>query len=131
MQWDQSSHEQDTMNRHLRNFPKPPLAVVYADCGLGQRREIVAQICDRTNEVTEFVLGYNALKVLVPAQSNIDERMPLTFLRPCVAAINDMITDQDLPIALLTMPTNNMDYHRFVPMTREIAEALNAIIELL
>lgn len=114
-----------------RNFPKPPLAVVYTDCGLSARTEIVAQLCNRTNEVTEYALGMEFPKVLVPAQSNIDERMPLTFLRPCVEAVNAVILGHDLDIALLAKPGDNMDYHRFVPLCREIAVALNQIIELL
>lgn len=119
------------MNLSLRNFPKPLLATVYADCGLSARTEIVAQICDRVNEVSEYVLGLDAPKVLVPAQSNIDARMPLYFLRPCVDAINGIIMAYELNIPLLAKPGDNMDYHRFVPLCREIAEALNAIIEQL
>ena len=117
------------MNVALRNFPKPPLAVVYDDCGLSARRDIVAQICDRTNEVLEYCFGLESSKVLVPAQSNIDERMPLYFLRPCVEYVNTIITTQGIDTPLVPMPGDNMDYHRFVPLAREIAEALNAIIE--
>jgi hypothetical protein len=117
------------MNISLRNFPKPPLAVVHADCGLSERREIVARICDRTNEILEYCFGLESSKVLVPAQSNIDERMPLYFLRPCVEYINTIILTQGIDTPLLAVPGDNMDYHRFVPLTREIAETLNAIIE--
>jgi hypothetical protein len=117
------------MNMALRNFPKPPLAAVHADCGLSARQEIVARICDRTNELSEYVLGLDTPKVLVPAQSNIDERMPLYFLRPCVAVINDVIDASQVDVPKLDMPGDNMDYHQFVPLTRRMSEALNAIVE--
>ena len=117
------------MNVALRNFPKPPLATVNADCGLSERREIVARLCDRTNEVLEYCFGLESSKVLVPGQSNIDERMPLCFLRPCVEYINTIIQTQGIDTPLLAMLGNSMDYHQFVPLTREIAKTLNAIIE--
>jgi hypothetical protein len=117
------------MNVVLRNFPKPPLAVVHSDCGLSERREIVARICDRTNEVSEYVLGMDTPKVLVPAQSNIDERMPLYFLRPCIDVINAIIVSSQVDVPKLDKPGDNMDYHQFVPLTRRIGETLNAIVE--
>jgi hypothetical protein len=117
------------MNKILRNFPKPPLGDVHADCGLSQRREIVARICNRTNEICEYVLGLDTPKLFVPGQSNIDERMPLMFLRPCIEAINAIIEIHELTIDSLPMPGNSIDYHGFVPLTRSIIEKLNAIIE--
>lgn len=117
------------MNVALRNFPKPPLAVVHADCGLSERREIVARICDRTNEVLEYYMGLDAPKLLVPAQSNIDERMPLYFLRPCADALNYLIETGTFHSPLIPVPGDSMDYHQFVPLTRLMTETLNAIIE--
>lgn len=123
------------MNVHrefaIRNFPKPKVAVVYADCGLSERTAVVARICERTNEVLEYYMGLDASKLAVPAQSNVDERMPLTFLRPCCDAINYLIEIGAFPIKKVPTPTDNMDYHAFVPLTRQMAEALNDIIELL
>ena len=119
------------MNVALRNFPKPPLAAIYGDCGLSARTDIVAQICNRTNEVIEYMLGMEAPQVLVPAQSNIDERMPLRFLRPCVEAINLIIFQRELEVDPVRMPGDSMDYHGFVPLARDITEALNKIIEVL
>lgn len=124
-------HECITMNMPLRNFPKPPLVIVYADCGLSERTEIVAQLCNRTNEVLEYVMGLEYTPVLVPAQGNVDARMPLYFMRPCVEAINKIILTNGLEVPMLAKPGDSMDYHRFVPLAREIAEALNAIIDLL
>lgn len=117
------------MNAPLRNFPKPPLAVVHADCGLSERREIVARICERTNELIEFVFGLEAPKIEVPGQSNIDERMPLRYLRPAAQAINLAIFQTELEIKPISVPGNSMDYHGFVPLTRDIVVTLNAIIE--
>jgi len=113
----------------IRNFPKPKLTVVHADCGLSQRTEIVANICNRTNEVLEYYYGTEVTKLLVPAQSNIDERMPLYFLRPVAEQLNGIIMDGNFKVELLPVPTNIMDYHFFVPWTRQIAEAINLIIE--
>lgn len=113
----------------LRNFPKPPLAVVHSDCGLSERREIVARVCERANEVLEYYYGLETPELLVPAQSNIDERMPLYFLRPCAEAINTLIMDGAFDAAQIPVPGDNMDYHQFVPLTRLMTETLNAIIE--
>lgn len=119
------------MNAPLRNFPKPPLATVYADCGLSARTAIVAALCERTNEVLEYTFGLEASQIEAPAQANIDERMPLKYLRPCATAVNAIILAEGFDIELLPVPGNNMDYHGFVPLTRRIAEALNAIIDQL
>lgn len=119
------------MNLPLRNFPKPLLGAVHSDCGLSERREIVARICERTNELAEYALGLDTLRVEAPGQSNIDERMPLRYLRPCAEVINSIILGNDLDIGLLAVPGNNMDYHGFVPLTREIVVTLNAIVEAL
>jgi hypothetical protein len=117
------------MNMSLRNFPKPPLSVVYSDCGLSERTALVIAICNRTNEIMEYVFGLESTQVLVPAQSNVDARMPLRFLRPCVQIINNIITTQGLTIDSVPMPGDSLDYHGFVPLTRNISETLNAIIE--
>lgn len=117
------------MNTHLRNFPKPPLATVNSDCGLSERREIVARICERTNDVLEYYMGLEAPKLLVPAQSNIDERMPLYFLRPCADALNYLLEIGAFHAPPIPVPGDNMDYHQFVPLTRLMTETLNAIIE--
>lgn len=117
------------MNAHLRNFPKPPLGVVNSDCGLSERREIVARICERTNEIGEYVLGLEFALVEIPGQSNIDERMPLRYLRPAAEVINAIIQVSDLNILPIPVPGNNMDYHGFVPLTRLMNETLNAIVE--
>jgi hypothetical protein len=115
----------------IRNFPKPKLTVVHSDCGLSQRTEIVANICNRTNDILEYHYGLEFEKVLVPAQSNVDERMPLYFLRPVAEKLNAVIMDGDLKVPLLPVPTNIMDYHYFVPWTRQIAETINKVIDLL
>ena len=115
----------------IRNFPKPKLTIVNVDAGLSERTQIVARICERANDIIEYYYGLEAKKLLVPAQSNIDERMPLYFLRPVAERINQIILDADLKVDLLPVPTNNMDYHYFVPWTRQMAETINKVIDLL
>jgi hypothetical protein len=117
--------------RHGRNFPKPPLAVVYEDCGLSERTAVVTRLCERTDELSEFMLGHETRKLLKPAQSNVDERMPLTYLRPCIDSINAIIFAHELPVEKLEKPGDSMDYHGFVPLARRIAEKLNEITGLL
>jgi hypothetical protein len=105
--------------------------MVNTDCGLSERTAIVMRICDRTNEVLEYVFGLESSRVDAPAQSNIDERMPLRYLRPCAEMINTIILTQDLEIPLVAVPGNSMDYHGFVPLTRTLSEALNKIVDQL
>jgi hypothetical protein len=119
------------MSITLRNFPKPSLTVVHADCGLSERTAVVTRLCDRTNDILEYYYGMEVAKLLVPAQSNIDERMPLKFLRPCCEALNAIIRANKLDVPLVAKPTDSMDYHGFVPLTRSIAETINAVIEVL
>lgn len=121
------------MNAILRNSPKPPLVFITPDCGLSQRREVVANLCDRVNELLEYAyfLAPEDKIVPVPAQSNIDERMPLRFMRPCIDALNGIIEDCGLELDPLSQMGNNMDYHGFIPWVNKIIVHMNAITEAL
>jgi hypothetical protein len=119
------------MNIPLRNFPKPEPARQRPDCGLSERNAIIAEACNKVNELLEYAYGYEHTRVLVPAQSNIDERMPMYFLRPCIDALNDLVQDLDLDVFPMAQIGMNMDYHGFIPWTNLIAEQINLILEKL
>lgn len=118
-----------TINSHSsRNFPPPIQIPIYTDCGISARTEVVANICKKVNELNEFITGYDAHKVLVPAQGNCDERMPLTFLRPCIDVINALIATNKLETESIPQVGSNIDYHGFIPLCRTIAKTINSII---
>jgi hypothetical protein len=119
------------VNVALRNAPKPALAAQTPDCGLSQRREVIAQICDKVNEVLEYAYFTPSNIVRVPAQSNIDERMPMTFLRPCISALNEVVVDRELGIGSMPQIGMNMDYHGFILWVNRIVIHMNKIIEAL
>ena len=120
------------MNSILRNFPKPLLLAATPDCGLSQRREVVAKVCEQVNEVLAYAyFTPDAKSVPVPGQSNIDERMPLTFLRPCIDALNSVIEDCELEVPPMEQMGGSMDYHGFVPWVNRIVRHINAVIEAL
>jgi hypothetical protein len=112
-----------------RNFPPPLEITIVSECGIAARSEVVANICHKVNELNEFILGLNAGSVLVPSQANCDERMPLTFLRPCIRVLNTIIEANDFDINLIPQLGDSMDYHAFVPVCRDIAQTMNRIIE--
>jgi hypothetical protein len=111
-----------------RNFPPPFEITIHSDCGIAARTEVVANICNKTNELLEFVIGLNAIPVPVPGQGNCDERMPLTFLRPCIQAINLIISQVEYDIEPIPELGHNMDYHAFVPVCRSITQTINKIL---
>jgi hypothetical protein len=116
------------MNTWQRNFPPPIEVIVYGDCGIAARAEVVAGICNKTNELIEFVFGLDAPPVPVPGQGNCDERMPLTFLRPCIDILNLVIDSQGLNIDNIPQIGDSMDYHGFVPLCRTMAQTINMIV---
>ena len=59
---------------------------------------------------------------------NCDERMPLTFLRPCIQVLNTIIETQEFDIDYIPQLGDNMDYHAFVPVCRNIAQTINEIL---
>jgi hypothetical protein len=112
-----------------RNFPTPLKLTIYSDVGFSARGPIVVEVCDKVNELQEFIFGLDAPLVPVPSQAaGSDERMPLLFLRPCVDTINFIIEMKELPLRPLPQLGNNMDYHYFVPICKVLAEAINSII---
>jgi hypothetical protein len=112
-----------------RNFPPPLEITIHSDCGIAARSEVVAGICNKVNELNEFILGLGAQPILVPAQGNCDERMPLTFLRPCIQVLNAIIEANEFDINLIPQLGDSMDYHAFVPVCRNIAQTINRIVE--
>jgi hypothetical protein len=115
--------------RQLRNAPRPELAAATPDCGLSQRREVIAALCNKVNEILEYAHFGSDIKVPVPAQSNIDARMPMTFLRPCISALNDVASDHEL--APMPQIGDNIDYHGFILWVNRIVAHANRIIEAL
>ena len=111
-----------------RNFPPPLEITINSDCGISARTEIVAGICRKINELVECIFGLETLPIPVPGQGNCDERMPITFLRPCIQAVNNMIAHAQFDIEPIPQIGGNMDYHAFVPVCRNIAEKINEII---
>jgi hypothetical protein len=113
-----------------RNVPAPLTIDVYTDCGLSARTPIVIAICNKVNELQEFFLGMGAPLVLVPAQGNVDERMPLMYLRGCVTVLQSIIRANELSIVEPPQYGQSMDYHAFVPWARDISRVLNEIIKI-
>ena len=111
-----------------RNFPPPLEITIHSDCGIAARTEVVAGICNKINELMEFIFGLEAPLVPVPGQGNCDERMPITFLRPCIQAVNLMIFQKEFDIESIPQIGNNMDYHAFIPVCRNIAQTFNEIV---
>jgi hypothetical protein len=114
-----------------RNFPPPLEITIHSDCGISARTEIVAGICNKINELIEFAFGLEAPPVKVPAQGNCDERMPMTFLRPCIQAINLIIFQKEFDVEPIPQIGSSMDYHAFVPVCKRITETINRIIGVL
>jgi hypothetical protein len=111
-----------------RNFPPPIEITIHSDCGIAARADVVAGICNKINELNEFIFGLAAEPVLVPAQANCDERMPLTFLRPCIQVLNTIIDTNNFDVDHIPQLGDNMDYHAFVPVCRNIAQTINKIL---
>ena len=86
------------------------------------------EICEKMNELQEYLLGMNAPKLKVPDQGAIDERMPLKYLRPVVDLLKAIIMTRELQVKPPVQLTDNMDYHFFVPWVRSIAECIDAVI---
>jgi hypothetical protein len=116
------------MNYTLRNFPPPFEITIHSDCGISARTKIVMDICNKINELNEFYFGLEAQPVLVPSQANCDERMPLTYLRPCIIVLNSIIIDTGFNVEHVPELGYNMDYHAFVPVCRNISQTINKII---
>jgi hypothetical protein len=112
-----------------RNFPLPLEITIHSDCGIAARAEVVAGLCNKVNELNEFIVGLGAEPILVPAQGNCDERMPLTFLRPCIGVLNKIIFMSEFDIDPIPQLGDSMDYHAFVPVCRNIAQTINRILE--
>jgi hypothetical protein len=116
----------------LRNFPKPSLSATTPDCGLSQRREVIAQVCERVNELVEYVYGLDTEQALLwrvtaPGQSNIDERMPTSFLRPCIHTLNGIVEEFALELDPMPQIGNGMDYHGFILWVNRIVSHMNEI----
>jgi len=111
-----------------RNFPPPLEITIHSDCGIAARAEVVAGLCNKVNELNEFIVGLGAVPILVPAQANCDERMPLTFLRPCIGVLNTIIDTSGFDIDRIPQLGDSMDYHAFVPVCRNIAQTMNKIL---
>jgi hypothetical protein len=112
-----------------RNFPPPLEITIVSDCGIAARADVVASICNKVNELNEFIFGLGAIPVLVPAQANCDERMPLTFLRPCIGVLNKIILMSEFDIDPIPQLGDSMDYHAFVPVCRNIAQIINKVLK--
>jgi hypothetical protein len=111
-----------------RNFPPPLEITIVSDCGIAARAEVVANLCNKVNELNEFIIGLGAHPILVPAQANCDERMPLMFLRPCIGVLNAIIISNNFDIDPIPQLGDSMDYHAFVPVCRNIAQTINRIL---
>jgi hypothetical protein len=112
-----------------RNFPPPLEITIHSDCGIAARTEVVAGLCNKVNELSEFVHGLDTDLIPVPGQGNCDERMPITFLRPCIDALNHIILISEFDIEPIPQIGSNMDYHAFIPVCRNIAQTINRILE--
>ena len=113
-----------------RNFPTPLKITIHSDAGFSARGPIVVEVCDKVNELQEFVFGLDAPLISVPSQAaGSDERMPLMYLRPCIEAVNFIIETKELPLRALPQLGNNMDYHYFVPLVQSIKICINQIIK--
>jgi hypothetical protein len=113
-----------------RNFPAPLKITIHSDAGFSARGPIVVEVCEKINELQEFVFGLDTSLISVPSQAaGSDERMPLMYLRPCIEAVNFIIEIKELPLRPLPQLGNNMDYHAFIPVCKVIAEAINLIIQ--
>jgi hypothetical protein len=118
------------MNYWQRNFPPPLEVTIHGDCGFSARGEIVVAICEKVNELAEYIFGLENEKILVPSQAaGSDERMPLMFLRPCVDVLTRVILTKNLKTNPPVQMGNNMDYHFFTVWTKEIKKCINDILE--
>lgn len=109
-------------------IPKPALGETRVHLAHASRNEAVAGVVTHVNAVLAYV-GNPPLPI--PAQSNIDERMPLYFMRPCIIELNKLIKKFDLP--LLTIPEigDSIDYHGVILMANNIINHANRVLELI
>ena len=115
-----------------RNYPpKPPELEVlrdnYQSFTIGARNYAVVTICEYVNQILAH-LG-NSTTLPVPDQLNVDARMPLYFLRPAIAALNGIISSQELSIDPLPTLEYSLDFQAFTILYNQIITTANAINE--
>jgi len=107
---------------------KPPTRQPYGTIGFGNRREAVASVCNYVNQILEYKNGNTSQDIALPGQSNQDGRMPLTFLKPAVVALNALNVGGVTP---MNVPTDSLDFHGFTSFVNRIITQANAVITAL
>jgi hypothetical protein len=108
--------------------PKPAFKTVHLNLAHASRNEAVAGVVQHVNGVLSYA---GELSLPIPAQSNIDERMPLYFMRPCIVRLNSLIDKFSLDIKPVSEVGDSIDYHGVILMMNSIIEHANRVLELL
>lgn len=106
---------------------KPPTRGFYLSSSLSNRREMIASTCNYINQISEYASGGTTNDVTLPGQSNTDERMPLTFLRPAATLLNSMISGHSLAVTPVPVPGYSLDHNGVVSLINNLLTTANAV----
>jgi len=121
------------MLKLARNIQKPDFRDMHLSLAHSSRNEAVTGVVQHVNRVLNY--AGSDIKLDTPGQSNIDERMPLYFMRPCIPALNEIIKkyslDKRYKLKYLPEVGDSIDYHGVILMANDIINHANKILELL
>lgn len=116
-----TSDGQPRPNAPTPQATKPSAHNPYGSIGLGARNNAVVSVCTYVNQILTYAGKPN---ISLPAQSNTDERMPLTFLRPAITALNGLNASG---VTAMPVPAWSLDFNAFTSFINRIITQANAV----